>query len=115
MYPGSLVGMHQVPCEQQHKHDIALALVVMHASLKRNVSAFCTSSSHCTLGHAGLNVLALINSHAAAALQYGIERDFTNKTEWVILYDMGATSTEAALVKFSSFVVKEIGKPKTYR
>ena len=35
--------------------------------------------------------------------------------EWVILYDMGATSTEAALVKFSSFVVKEFGKPKTYR
>jgi hypoxia up-regulated 1 len=64
---------------------------------------------------AGLNVLALINSHAAAALQYGIERDFANKTEWVILYDMGATSTEAALVKFSSFVVKEAGKPKTYR
>ncbi|EIE21504.1 HSP70-domain-containing protein [Coccomyxa subellipsoidea C-169] len=63
---------------------------------------------------AGLNVLALINSHAAAALQYGIERDFTNKTEWVVLYDMGATSTEAALVKFSSFTVKEFGKPKTH-
>ncbi|CAL5229767.1 g13152 [Coccomyxa viridis] len=63
---------------------------------------------------AGLNVLALINSHAAAALQYGIERDFSNKTEWVILYDMGATSTEAALVKYSSFVVKEFGKPKTF-
>lgn len=66
-------------------------------------------------GCAGLNVLALINSHAAAALQYGIERDFSNKTEWVILYDMGATSTEAALVKYSSFVVKEFGKPKTFR
>jgi hypothetical protein len=63
----------------------------------------------------GLNVLALINSHAAAALQYGIDRDFTNKTEWVVLYDMGATSTEAALVKFSSFTVKEAGKPKTHR
>lgn len=64
---------------------------------------------------AGLNVLALVNSHAAAALQYGIERDFTNKTEWVVLYDMGATSTEAALVKYSSFSVKEFGKPKTFR
>ena len=60
-------------------------------------------------------MLALINSHAAAALQYGIERDFSNKTEWVILYDMGATSTEAALVKYSSFVVKEFGKSKTFR
>ena len=59
--------------------------------------------------------MALVNSHAAAALQYGIERDFTGKTEWVLLYDMGATSTEVALVKYSSFTVKEAGKPKTYR
>lgn len=59
--------------------------------------------------------MALVNSHAAAALQYGIERDFAGRTEWVVLYDMGATSTEAALVKFSSFSVKEGGKPKTYR
>ncbi|KAK9826508.1 hypothetical protein WJX81_008378 [Elliptochloris bilobata] len=63
---------------------------------------------------AGVNVLALINSHAAAALQYGIERDFTNRSEWVILYDMGAASTEAALVRFSSFSIKEYGKAKTY-
>ena len=107
--------MLNVPHEPQHKQCIALALVVMHASLKGDVYDFCTCISQSTLCHAGLNVLALINSHAAAALQYGIERDFTNKTEWVILYDMGATSTEAALVKFSSFVVKEFGKPKTYR
>ena len=64
---------------------------------------------------AGVNVLALINSHAAAALQYGIERDFTNRSEWVALYDMGAASTEAALVRYSSFSVKEYGKAKTYR
>ncbi len=36
-------------------------------------------------GLAGLNVLSLINSHAAAALQFGIERDFTDKVENVIL------------------------------
>ena len=60
-------------------------------------------------------MLALINSHAAAALQYGIERDFTNKSEWVVLYDMGAASTEAALVRFSSFTIKEYGKAKSYR
>ena len=104
-----------MPCEQQHKQGIALALDVTRAGLRRSLYDFCTSISQRRLCHAGLNVLALINSHAAAALQYGIERDFTNKTEWVILYDMGATSTEAALVKFSSFVVKEFGKPKTYR
>jgi hypoxia up-regulated 1 len=62
-----------------------------------------------------VNVLALVNSHAAAALQYGIERDFANRTAWVLLYDMGAASTEAALVRFSSFALKEYGKTKTYR
>ncbi|KAI8108260.1 hypothetical protein M9434_006289 [Picochlorum sp. BPE23] len=60
---------------------------------------------------ANLNVLTLVNSHAAAALQYGIERDFTNKTEQVIFYDLGAKSAEVALVEFSSFVDKTNGKP----
>lgn len=32
---------------------------------------------------AGLNVLGLINSHSAAALQYGIERDFSKKEQKV--------------------------------
>ena len=36
-------------------------------------------------GLAGLNVLSLINSHAAAALQFGIERDFTDKVKNVVL------------------------------
>jgi hypoxia up-regulated 1 len=45
---------------------------------------------------AGLNVLGFINTHAAAALQYGIERDFTDKTERIVLYDMGSGSTEVS-------------------
>ncbi len=40
---------------------------------------------------------------AAAALQYGIERDFTNRTDHVILYDLGAASLQAALVTYSAF------------
>ena len=52
---------------------------------------------------AGLNVMGLVHSHAAAALQYGIERDFTNKTENVLFYDLGAGSLEAALVTYSSY------------
>ena len=51
----------------------------------------------------GLNVLTLVNSHAAAALQYGIERDFADKRESVVFYDLGAKSAEAALVEFSSY------------
>ena len=50
-------------------------------------------------GLAGLNVMGLINSHTAAALQFGIERDFSNKTQNIILYDMGSGSTEVALVR----------------
>ena len=45
---------------------------------------------------AGLNVLSLVNSHAAAALQFGIERNFANKTEHVVFYDMGSSSTEVS-------------------
>lgn len=40
---------------------------------------------------------------AAAALQYGIERDFTNRTETVVLYDLGAASLQAALVTYSAY------------
>lgn len=53
---------------------------------------------------AGLNVLSLINDHAAAALQYGIERSFVNKTEHVIFYDMGYSATEVRAV--SKFAVR---------
>lgn len=45
-------------------------------------------------GLAGLNVLSLVNSHAAAALQFGIERSFANKSEHVLFYDMGSSSTQ---------------------
>jgi hypoxia up-regulated 1 len=45
-------------------------------------------------GLAGLNVLSLVNSHAAAALQFGIERSFANTTEHVLFYDMGSSSTQ---------------------
>ncbi|KAI8464405.1 MAG: Hsp70 protein-domain-containing protein [Monoraphidium minutum] len=61
---------------------------------------------------AGLNVLALVNSHSAAALQFGIERDFAAKEQKVILYDMGSGSTEVALVKFSTYSAKEPGSSK---
>lgn len=46
-------------------------------------------------------MLALVNTHTAAALQYGYYRNFENRTETVLLYDLGATSVSAALVRFS--------------
>ena len=59
---------------------------------------------------AGLTVMSLVSNHAAAALQHGYTRSFGNKSENVIFYDVGASSVEASLIKYSSFDVKEFGK-----
>ncbi|CAA7408951.1 unnamed protein product [Spirodela intermedia] len=59
---------------------------------------------------AGIKLLGLINEHAGAALQYGIDKDFSNESRHVIFYDMGSGSTYAALVYFSSYKAKEYGK-----
>ncbi|KAL6135040.1 hypothetical protein ACLB2K_067268 [Fragaria x ananassa] len=59
---------------------------------------------------AEINVLSLINEHSGAALQYGIDKNFENKSRHVIFYDMGTSSTYAALVYFSAYNTKEFGK-----
>ncbi|GKE49660.1 heat shock 70 kDa protein 17, partial [Tanacetum coccineum] len=59
---------------------------------------------------AGVNVLALVNEHCGAALQYGIDKDFGNGSRYVVFYDMGASSTYAALVYYSAYSAKEYGK-----
>lgn len=59
---------------------------------------------------AGVNVLALINEHSGAALQYGIDKDFSNASRHVVFYDMGSSSTYAALVYFSAYNTKEYGR-----
>ncbi|KAK9156266.1 hypothetical protein Sjap_003746 [Stephania japonica] len=59
---------------------------------------------------AGINVLALLNEHSGAALQYGIDKDFSNQSRHVVFYDMGSSSTYAALVYFSAYEAKQFGK-----
>ncbi|VVA93402.1 unnamed protein product [Arabis nemorensis] len=59
---------------------------------------------------AGINVLSLVNEHSGAALQYGIDKDFSNGSRHVIFYDMGSSSTYAALVYYSAYNEKEFGK-----
>ncbi|CAA2985426.1 heat shock 70 kDa 17 [Olea europaea subsp. europaea] len=58
----------------------------------------------------GINVLALVNEHSGVALQYGIDKDFSNGSSHVMFHDMGASSTYAALVYFSAYNAKEFGK-----
>ncbi|KAK3227333.1 hypothetical protein Dsin_007195 [Dipteronia sinensis] len=59
---------------------------------------------------AGITVLSLVNEHSGAALQYGIDKDFSNGSRHVIFYDMGASTTYASLVYFSAYNAKEFGK-----
>ena len=59
---------------------------------------------------AGIHVLSLINEHSGVAIQYGIDKDFSNASWHVVFYDMGSNSAYAALVYFSAYTTKEYGK-----
>ncbi|GAB1601863.1 hypoxia up-regulated protein 1-like [Argonauta hians] len=50
----------------------------------------------------GLTLLQLMSVNAAVALNYGVFRrkDFSNKSQYVIFYDMGASSTTASVVGY---------------
>ena len=61
---------------------------------------------------ADVDVLAVIPSHSAAALQYGIERDFTETPQKVVIYDMGANAVQAALLSYSAYETKQIGRSR---
>ncbi|KAJ7523587.1 hypothetical protein O6H91_18G055500 [Diphasiastrum complanatum] len=63
---------------------------------------------------AGITVLSLMNEHSGAALQYGIDKDFSNESRDVLFYDMGANSVYAAVIHFSAYAAKERGKNVTY-
>lgn len=63
---------------------------------------------------AGLNVLALMHDETAVALNYALNRKFSNTPEYHIFYDMGAGSTVASLVSFSNVEVKDGKRNKTY-
>eukprot|EP00112_Aurelia_sp_Birch-Aquarium-sp1_P011540 Seg2425.2 transcript_id=Seg2425.2/GoldUCD/mRNA.D3Y31 product="Hypoxia up-regulated protein 1" protein_id=Seg2425.2/GoldUCD/D3Y31 len=63
----------------------------------------------------GLNVLQLMNDNTAVALNYGIFRAASfNATEThVLFYDMGATSTTATIVGYSTVKTKDRGFVET--
>lgn len=58
---------------------------------------------------AGMNVMALTTDHAAAALQYGIDRNFKNNTQNIVFYDMGATGVSVSLIEFSTYAGSDRG------
>lgn len=64
---------------------------------------------------AGLRVLALISDGMAVGLNYATTRQFPNigeggKPEHHLVFDMGAGSTKATVLKFQSRTVKDVGK-----
>ncbi|XP_028128595.2 hypoxia up-regulated protein 1 [Diabrotica virgifera virgifera] len=58
---------------------------------------------------AGLKVLQLINDYTAVALNYGIFRSktFNDTAQYIMFYDMGASSTTATLVSYQSVKTKD--------
>lgn len=65
---------------------------------------------------ANLKVLQLINDHMAVALNYGIFRtkDFNETAQYVMFYDMGASSTTATIVSLQNIKTKERGYVETH-
>jgi len=63
---------------------------------------------------AGLKVLSLIEENSAAALQYGISRIFPNETHTVLIYNMGASSTQVGVFEFTAYTAKKGGKNQTF-
>ncbi|CCT71533.1 related to stress protein ORP150 [Fusarium fujikuroi] len=64
---------------------------------------------------AGLKVLGLLSDGLAVGLNYATTREFPNvsngsKPEYNIIFDMGAGSTKATILKFQGRSIKDIGK-----
>jgi len=56
---------------------------------------------------AGLNVLSLLNENTAAALNYGIEREYNvTKAHNYILFNMGSSSTKVSVLRYSAYIGK---------
>ncbi|TKX19618.1 hypothetical protein C1H76_8190 [Elsinoe australis] len=64
---------------------------------------------------AGLSVMALISDGLAVGVDYSVKREFPNisrggKAELHLVFDMGATSTKATVLRFQSRDIKTVGK-----
>jgi hypoxia up-regulated 1 len=59
---------------------------------------------------AGLHVLALLDENTAAGIHYGIDRVADpGTTHWMVLYNMGAESTQVTLFAYDSYMLPEKG------
>ncbi len=56
---------------------------------------------------ADLNVLALLDENTAAALHFGMDKLYTNTSQLVLFYNMGASSLQVSLVKYDTYELPE--------
>ncbi|KAL7266911.1 lumenal Hsp70 protein [Rhizina undulata] len=60
---------------------------------------------------AGLKVMTLVTEGLAVGINYATSRTFNESTpEYHIIYDMGAGSTTASVLKFQGITIKDVGK-----
>jgi hypoxia up-regulated 1 len=74
------------------------------------VPSFWTHSERTALRQAsemaGLHLLRVVEENTAAAVQFGVDRVYPNNT-LVMVYNMGASSTQATLFMFSSYKARD--------
>lgn len=65
---------------------------------------------------AGLRVLQLINDYTAVALNYGIfhRNELNDTAQYIMFYDMGASSTKVTVVSYQNVKVKDKGFVETH-
>lgn len=56
---------------------------------------------------ADLNVLALLDENTAAALHFGMDKLYTNTSQLILFYNMGASSLQVSLVKYDTYEIPE--------
>jgi len=61
---------------------------------------------------AGFKVLSLVEENTAAGIHYGIDRVSSNGTHYMIVYNMGAESTQVTLFAYDSYNHTERGSSK---
>lgn len=102
MYAAQLLGYFRRIIEGQAGQSLAGAVVT--------VPSFWTHTERAALMQAaqlaGVNVLRLVEEPTAAAAQFGIDRVYANDT-LVMVYSMGATSTQATLFRFGSYKARD--------
>jgi hypoxia up-regulated 1 len=93
--------------EHMAKEEIQEAVIAVprHFTIQERMAM--VNSAHL----AGLRVLELINEDTAVALQFALTREFTERPQYHIFFDMGGGSTKATIVRFSSIEANLISRP----